>query len=99
MPDQEIDPRHAQIYALMDEGLTPYQIADRYRPLVSRREATGSLLADFVQRFFRGSPERLVLSLVDARHLSPADLREIEAKLAQPPADEAARPKRPRRKS
>jgi predicted transcriptional regulator len=76
----------------------------RYRPLVSRREATGSLLADFVQRFFRGSPERLVLSLVDARHLSPADLREIEAKLAQPPeaerpADEAPRPKRPRRKS
>ena len=28
-PEQEIDPRHAQVYALMDEGLSAYQIADR----------------------------------------------------------------------
>src|SRR5439155_22671356 len=26
---EEIDPRHAQIYALLDEGLTSHQIADR----------------------------------------------------------------------
>jgi predicted transcriptional regulator len=73
----------------------------RYRPLVSREEATGNLLADFLKRFFRGSAERLVLSLVDSRHLSPVDLREIEAKLAQAgrktpnhPADERPRPLR-----
>jgi predicted transcriptional regulator len=74
----------------------------RYRPLVSREEATGNLLADFLKRFFHDSAERLVLSLVDARHLSPADLREIEARLAQsgaepPPAGD--QPRRPRRKS
>ena len=76
--------------------------AHRYRPLVSREEATGSLLADFLKRFFRGSAERLVLSLVDARQLSPEDLREIEARLAeQPPAPESPlpRPRQPRRKS
>jgi len=28
-PEIEIDPRHAQIYALMDHGLNAYQIADR----------------------------------------------------------------------
>ena len=26
---EEIDPQHAQIYALLDEGLTSHQIADR----------------------------------------------------------------------
>lgn len=58
--------------------------AHRYRPLLSRQEATGSLLADFVKRFFRGSAERLVLSLVDTRQLSPDDLRQIEAQLGSP---------------
>src|SRR5687768_4860557 len=60
--------------------------AHRYRPLVSRREATGNLLGDFLKRFFRGSAERLVLGLVDAEQLSPEDLRAIEAKLGQPGA-------------
>jgi predicted transcriptional regulator len=69
--------------------------AHRYRPLVSEREATGHLLGDFLARYFRGSAERLVQGLVDARHLTPEDLREIEAKLAEPEAP----PKRPRRKS
>ena len=76
----------------------------RYRPLVSREKATRNLLTDFLKRFFQDSAERLVLSLVDTRHLSPTDLREIEAKLEQAgsagphqPAED--RPRRPRRKS
>jgi predicted transcriptional regulator len=76
----------------------------RYRPLVSREEGTSNLLADFLKRFFRGSAERLVLSLVDARHLSPEDLRAIEAKLAEggpdvPGQPAADRSRRHRRKS
>ena len=55
----------------------------RYRALLSRQQATGTLLSDFVERFFRGSVERLVLGLVDARKLSAADLREIQANLAK----------------
>ena len=58
------------------EGLT-----HRYRPLVSRQEATGSLLGDFLSRFFHGSAEQLVLGLVDAEHLSPAQLAAIEARI------------------
>ena len=58
----------------------------RYRALVSRQHATGTLLSDFIERFFRGSAERLVLGLVDAQKLSAADLREIEARLADMPA-------------
>jgi predicted transcriptional regulator len=61
----------------------------RYRPLVRREEATGNLLADFLERFFRGSAERLVLSLVDTRQISPEDLREIQARLARAEAEEA----------
>src|SRR5437762_3420592 len=68
----------------------------RYRPLVGRDEATGNLLADFLRRFFRGSAARLVLSLVDARHLSPADLRVIEARLAEGGAEKPV-PRRAKR--
>lgn len=54
-----------------------------YRPAVSSREATGSLLSDFLARFFHGSAEKLILGLVDAEQLAPDDLRAIEAKLAE----------------
>jgi predicted transcriptional regulator len=57
----------------------------RYRASVSRQKAMGTLLRDFVARFFRGSAEELVLGLVDADALTAADLRDIEAKL-KPPA-------------
>ncbi|WP_337176929.1 BlaI/MecI/CopY family transcriptional regulator [Paludisphaera sp.] len=54
-----------------------------YRALASRREATGSLLSDFLARFFHGSAENLILGLVDAEQIAPDDLRAIEAKLAE----------------
>jgi len=56
----------------------------RYQAAVSRQKAVGTLLRDFMARFFRGSAEELVLGLVDADELTPADLREIEAKLKPP---------------
>ncbi len=56
----------------------------RYQAAVSRQKAVGTLLRDFMARFFRGSAEELVLGLVDADALTPADLREIEAKLKPP---------------
>jgi predicted transcriptional regulator len=60
------------------EGLT-----HRYRPSVSRQAATGSLLSDFLERFFHGSAEQLILGLVDAERIAPDDLRAIEARLAR----------------
>jgi BlaI family transcriptional regulator, penicillinase repressor len=57
-------------------------ITHRYRPLVSQEEGTGSLLSDFLARFFHGSAEQLVLGLVDAQELAPDELRGIEARLA-----------------
>jgi predicted transcriptional regulator len=58
-------------------------LTHRYRPLASRQEATGSLLSDFLQRFFHGSAEQLILGLVDADQLAPDDLGAIEARLAK----------------
>ena len=60
------------------EGLT-----HRYRPLVTRKEATGNLLSDFLGRFFHGSAEQLILGLVDAEQLAPDELGAIEARLAK----------------
>lgn len=76
--------------------------AHRYRPTLSRRDATGRLLRDFLGRFFRGSASELVLGLVDADQLSPDDLRDIEARLnardASPgPPDPGPPPRRGRR--
>jgi predicted transcriptional regulator len=64
----------------------------RYRAAVSRQKAMGTLLRDFMARFFRGSAEELVLGLVDADALTAADLRDIEAKLKPPD-------RKPRRRS
>src|SRR5215469_5161106 len=57
-------------------------VTHRYRPVVSRREATGSLVSDFLSRFFHGSAEQLILGLVDAQALGPNELRAIEARIA-----------------
>jgi predicted transcriptional regulator len=54
----------------------------RYRPLLTRKQGTSRLLSDFVQRFFRGAAEKLVLGLIDARELSAEDLRQLESQLA-----------------
>ena len=66
------------------EGLT-----HRYRPSVSRQEATGSLLSDFLAQFFHWLAEQLILGLVDARQLRPDELGAIEARLAESAGGEA----------
>jgi predicted transcriptional regulator len=67
----------------------------RYRPAVSREEATGNLLGDFLSRFFHGSAEQLVLGLVDSRQLDPDALRAIEAKLSEGSAEAPKGRKKP----
>jgi len=67
----------------------------RYHAAVSRGEATGNLLSDFLARFFHGSAEQLILGLVDAEQLEPDELKAIEAKLASRSARRAAPNDRP----
>ena len=67
----------------------------QYRPLIDKKEATGTLLHDFVRRFFRGSVEALVAGLVDSEAVSPDELREIDRRLAQ--AEQPKAPAKPTR--
>ncbi len=74
------------LQAMEKAGLVDHEkrgLAHLYRPAVSRGDATGSLLLDFLAKFFHGSAEQLIVGLVDARALAPDDLRAIEARLAQ----------------
>jgi predicted transcriptional regulator len=56
--------------------------AYRYRPAVSRTFATGGALKDMVKRMFGGSPEALLMALVDTRQISAEQLTRIAEKLS-----------------
>lgn len=56
--------------------------AYRYRPLVSRPQTARDAVSDLVRRMFDGSAESLVMSLVDARQLTPEKLAELSEMLA-----------------
>lgn len=51
--------------------------AFEYAPVVSRLQAARQAATDLVQRMFDGSAEGLVMSLVEARHLTPERLARL----------------------
>ena len=48
-----------------------------YRPAVSRSQFTGHAVGDLIDRLFGGSAEGLVMSLLEARHLTPEKLARL----------------------
>jgi predicted transcriptional regulator len=54
-----------------------------YRPLVGRDEARESAVGHLLQRFFSGSPEQLMLNLVDGRKLKKSQLRKLKERIAE----------------
>jgi predicted transcriptional regulator len=54
-----------------------------YRPVVARDQARDSATTQLIRRFFGGSPELLMLSLVERRKLNPKHLRELRARIAK----------------
>jgi predicted transcriptional regulator len=64
--------------------------AYRYLPAVSRKKETGRAMRDVLDRFFGGSAESLVLSLLETRRLTPAGLAELQRRLDE--NDEKERP-------
>ena len=54
-----------------------------YEPVVSRAQAAGQAVGDLVSRMFGGSAESLVLSLVEARQLTPETLARLSAMLEE----------------
>jgi predicted transcriptional regulator len=63
------------------KGRVKRQLKDRaylYRPVLSRQKAVTQALGDVLDRFFGGSADSLVLSLVEARKLTPERLTELQ---------------------
>ena len=59
-----------------------------YEPEISRVQATRQAVGDLVQRMFDGSPESLVLSLVETRQLTPEKLAKL-TKMLEEDGDES----------
>ncbi len=63
------------------KGKVQRQLKERaylYRPVLSRQKAVTQAVGDMLNRFFGGSADGLVLSLVEMRHLTPQKLARIQ---------------------
>jgi len=70
------------------KGKVRRQLKERaylYRPILSRERAVGQAVGDMLERFFGGSADSLVLSLVETRHLTPEKLARIQKLLETQP--------------
>jgi BlaI family transcriptional regulator, penicillinase repressor len=56
--------------------------AFRYRAAVDRKRASGSAVHDLVLRMFGGSPEALLLAMVESRQIGPKELERLNAMVA-----------------
>lgn len=54
-----------------------------YRPVVSRQQVRGQTMRDIIDRLFGGSAESLVMSLVEAKHLTSERLAKLHKILDQ----------------
>ena len=52
-----------------------------YKPVVSRRQIVSQAIGDIVDRLFGGSPEDLVMSMVETKHLTPERLEKLKGLL------------------
>ena len=64
-----------------------------YRPVFSRQKAVTQAVGEMLDRFFGGSADGLVLSLVETRHLTPEKLAQIQKLLEEKPREKTTREK------
>jgi predicted transcriptional regulator len=57
--------------------------AFRYRAAVSRERASGGALQDLVRRMFGGSPEAMLMAMVDSRQITAEELERVARRLAE----------------
>ena len=63
--------------------------AFRYRAAVDRKRANGSAVEDLVLRMFGGSPEALLMAMVESRQIGPKQLQHLNELVAA--AEKAAK--------
>jgi BlaI family transcriptional regulator, penicillinase repressor len=72
------------------KGKVKRRLKDRaylYQPVLSRQKAVTQAVGDMLDRFFGGSADGLVLSLLETRKLTPQKLAQIQKLLEQPKED------------
>ncbi len=57
--------------------------AFRYSASVSRERASGGALHDLVRRMFGGSPEAMLMAMVDTRQITAEELERVARRLAE----------------
>ena len=57
-----------------------------YRPVMGREQARERALAHLVRRFFEGSPELLVLNLMESKKIDPAELERLRQRIDEEPS-------------
>ncbi len=68
------------------KGKVKRRLKDRaylYQPIVTRKNAVGQALGDMLDRFFGGSADSLVLSLLETHKLTPERLAQLQKLVAQ----------------
>ena len=53
-----------------------------YRPAIGRDQVREKAVTHLIRRFFEGSPELLMLNLVEGRKVAPAELQRIRRRIA-----------------
>ena len=54
-----------------------------YRPAIGRDQVREKAVTHLIRRFFEGSPELLMLNLVEGRKVAPAELQRIRRRIAE----------------
>lgn len=75
---------------LQAKGKVKRALKDRayiYKPTQSRTQAVGQTMKDLIDRMFGGSPEALVMGLLETRQLTPDVLERVQKKLAEAKKD------------
>lgn len=54
-----------------------------YRPVVAREQESEKAVTHLLRRFFEGSPELLMLKLVEGRGIKPAELERLRKRIAE----------------
>lgn len=59
-----------------------------YHPVLGREQARQSALTHLVRRFFEGSPELLVLNLIETGKIAPSELKRLRKRIQQSQEEE-----------
>ena len=81
---------------LEDKGFVGHQRDGKsfiYRPLIQRDKVQRKTLGHVIRQFFSGSPQDLVLRLLEDEHLSPAELQELMQSTTAKPKPKTRRSK------